>query len=230
MLIISKHHDYYDGLSKQYLDKTIVYDREEQEIQNSKIGYGTELSKLLVIYKDIPRTGGYYSKLKQYNNFMEPILVGFCGEFYLIYHCSLVSDQKECYLHTQLETLDKYQELKYDFQNRYIYGFDDKRIKNAFLEVGKMKGDDIFIEMDCPVFLIRKNIYSNINRFVITKNPVLQDIGFQRIKDPFKCFQDIQTYLSSILVKKEEIIKISDNDLLHSKGYDKFSFRKEKKI
>jgi hypothetical protein len=229
MLIVSKHLDYYDGLSKQYLDRSIVYNRTKEDIQNSKIGYGSELGKLLNIYKDIPMTGDYYTKLKKYENFMEPILIGFCGEFYLGYRCHLITDIQESYLYNQIDVMDKHTQLKNQWNDRYLYGFEGKKIVNSFLEIRKYKNDDIFIELGCPVFTIRLDRYSNINPFVITKNPILKDIGFQKVKDIFTCFQDIQTFLSNVLVKKEVDTIISDIDLLHSKGYDKYSFRKEKK-
>lgn len=229
MLIISKHLDYYDGLSKQYLDRSIVYNRTKEDFPNSNIRFGSELGSILNLYKSIPRTGDYYPSLKRYENFMEPILIGFCGEFYLGYRCHLITDVEESYLYTQGEVIDKYTELKKDIRNRYIYGFEEKKIINSFLEINKYKNDNIFIELDCPVFTIRLDRYSNINPFIITKNPILKDISFQRIKDTFTCFQDIQTFISNILVKKEVDTIINDIDLLHSKGYDKYSFRKEKK-
>jgi len=79
MLINSKNNDYYDGLSKQYLDKSIVYNREEVTLPTNTLDNRSSLYSLLRYF---------YSLHRQANSRdlpLNPILLGFCGEFYILY-------------------------------------------------------------------------------------------------------------------------------------------------
>lgn len=227
MLIVSKHNDYYDGLSKQYLDKSIVYNRLLEIINVKDVKINSEIDKILTFFRLIPRYGSYNSRDKKIVNHISPILVGYCGSFYLIYK-SIDGSNIE-YLRDANSAINKFKYYYHSTSRFYIFD-DDKKIKNAFNEVNRMKNDNVFIELNCPYFSISRDDTSNINEYVITKNSILKDIQFQSIKDTFTCFQDVQTYISNILVKKEIDTKIADIDLLHSKGFDKYSFRKEGKV
>jgi hypothetical protein len=229
MLIISKHNDYYDSLSKTYMDKSIVYIRTQENINNKDIKLSSELHKLIEIYKTIPATYNYVWNIKGYNYIFEPILIGYCGLFYLVFKYKF--DDIEGYTHTLQDTIKKYNEMMIYNKNKFLinYNFNEKKIKNAYSEIYKMKQDNIFIELNCPYFTITHNKLSNINHYDIIKNPILKDIEFTKIKDNFTCFQDIQTYLNSILVvnqNKNIITKINNDDLITKKGFDKkYSFR-----
>jgi hypothetical protein len=221
MLINSKHNDYYDGLSKQYLDKTIVYDREEITLQTNKIDNRSSLYSLLNYYKTLHRHGHIRS------NDITPILIGFCGELFILYS----NDRK--ILTTEEEILNFFNEIETNKNDRYYKYWKPydtlTKIKSQFVEIQNLKSDDVFIELDCPIFLLeyRRPNYQDVE---LIKNPILKDYNFQKLKDTFTCFQDIQTYISNILVvnKTMKEVKIEDKYLMQSKGFDNFSFKKEK--
>ena len=53
--------------------------------------------------------------------------------------------------------------------------------------------------------------------------------NFQVVKDPFTTFQDIYTYLASKASPEKEIPKLDDITMRDIKGFDKYSFRKDKR-
>lgn len=57
-------------------------------------------------------------------------------------------------------------------------------------------------------------------------DPCLQDIGFQRVVDPWTCWQTIHQYNSGVLGKSEtETVEISDQHMRDAKGFDEWSFK-----
>ena len=214
MLITSKHNDYYDGLSKQYLDKSIVYNRELITLQTSTLDNRSSLYSLL----------RYFYSLHHRANLrdlpLNPILLGFCGQFFILYKLDW-----DVYV-TEDEILNLFSENK---TSNYWYPYDIlTKIKSQFVELENLKSDNVFIELDCPVFLLEYT-RPNYQDVEIIKNPILKDYNFQKLKDTFTCFQDIQTYISNVLVvNKTKETKIEDKYLMQSKGFDKYSFKKEK--
>lgn len=61
-------------------------------------------------------------------------------------------------------------------------------------------------------------------------NPVLKDLGFDRIKEAFGTFQEISIYLANILVEQKTIDSVDDKHRIQQHGFDlKESFRNTKK-
>jgi hypothetical protein len=89
------------------------------------------------------------------------------------------------------------------------------------------------LELSCPVFLIRHADYTDGLRFsglVIEKNPCLRLYGFQQAKDPFMAFQEIGQFISGVMGSGEkEIVKISDKDMISKKGFNEWSFRRQRR-
>jgi hypothetical protein len=215
MLINSKNNDYYDGLSKQYLDKSIVYNREEVTLPTNTLDNRSSLYSLLRYFHSLHRQANSRDLP------LNPILLGFCGEYYILYKFDW-----DVYS-TKDEIINLFSENK---TSKYWYPYDTlTKIKSQFIELENLKSDNVFIELDCPVFLLeyRRPNYQDVE---IIKNPILKDYNFQKLKDTFTCFQDIQTYISNILVvnKTMKEVKIEDKYLMQSKGFDNFSFKKEK--
>ena len=72
-------------------------------------------------------------------------------------------------------------------------------------------------------------VASNKLRKHILTYPILGDYDFQRIKDPYTCFQDVTMYLSGVVGNEEKPIEpISDVLKAETHGFNKFSFRKDK--
>jgi hypothetical protein len=60
-------------------------------------------------------------------------------------------------------------------------------------------------------------------------NPVLSDIGFQKILDPFTAFQELERFLANDLAPRDVRMDqpVPDKINAESHGFDKMSFRKE---
>ncbi len=123
----------------------------------------------------------------------------------------------------------EYKEKNIDILKEYFtsYQYKDKDQQQLYNIKYRLTHKNQISEYNKTYYEANIDHETNINEYVITKNPTLKDIQFQSIKDTFTCFQDVQTYISNVLVKKEVNTKIADIDLLHSKGFDKYSFRKE---
>lgn len=214
MIINSKHNDFYDGLSKQYLDKTIVYNREEVTIQANSLDNCSSLYSLLRHFNSLHRQANSRDLP------LNPILLGFCGKYFILYKFDW-----DVYS-TKDEIINLFSKNK---TSNYWRPYDvPTKIKSQFVEIEILKSDDNFIELDCPVFLLeyRRPNYQDVE---IIKNPILKDYNFQKLKDTFTCFQDIQTYISNVLVvnKNTKEVKIKDKYLMESKGFNNLSFKKE---
>ena len=86
---------------------------------------------------------------------------------------------------------------------------------------------DIFIDLNTPLFLIPCGFSYNTgssNRQLIV-NPVLKDINFQRIKDPFTAFQEIERFITNDLVKETPIPEFDDSIKRDYHGFGDMSFK-----
>lgn len=59
-------------------------------------------------------------------------------------------------------------------------------------------------------------------------NGSLREFDFMRIKDPYTAYQEISMYLGNMAFPNKPIPKMSDEDMAEIKGFNKFSFRKDK--
>jgi hypothetical protein len=85
---------------------------------------------------------------------------------------------------------------------------------------------DLFEKHRCPIFVLK-----NIERMSVTVelNPCLKDMQFYRYHDAHTAYQEISQYLGNELaVQKDPNVPVgNDVTLASSKGFDKWSFRKE---
>ncbi|AMQ65954.1 hypothetical protein AAY80_169 [Stenotrophomonas phage vB_SmaS-DLP_6] len=63
--------------------------------------------------------------------------------------------------------------------------------------------------------------------YVIERDPVLKDLGFFQVKDPYQAFQDISMFLGGVMgVGDRPMVQLSDKEVHQKHGFDKMSFRK----
>jgi len=62
----------------------------------------------------------------------------------------------------------------------------------------------------------------------IVWNASLRDYDFMRIKDPYTAYQELSMYLGNMAFPNKPIPVISDEVMAEIKGFNKFSFRKDK--
>lgn len=242
MLIISKRKDYYDGVVGTVgIDKTIVYNRECEEFNESQIpevlfrkkGFYNNFSKRETPFHYI----GNFSleKTSKYAGYSY-FIVGFCGKLYIgwkFYREERVHNEVNPRLITDIT---------------YDVNFAKSQIKN---ETYKAKLDDclnyhstynalqMFRDLNVPIFVFdadynrtgitRRYSFggsSNVKFFV---NHNLNDYQFYKVFDSFKAFQELQMFMGGVLgTGEKEIIVVADKYKIAQHGFDKFSFRKDK--
>ena len=85
--------------------------------------------------------------------------------------------------------------------------------------------NDIHFLLDSPIIIVKKRGDENI---II--NPKLKDYRFYKIVDSFTAFQELSMFIGGVMGGKvPKMVEISNEDKIAKHGFDKWSFRKEKK-
>jgi hypothetical protein len=235
MLIVSDFHDYYDIVLGEGINKTIVYNRKQKEIEFSRelfksVGSDIIYNTLHNIAKEIPSTGYRDDSIILKNGDRvthEFFIIGFCGKLYV----GVKIEYKY------------YKPLKRN-TNQFMYGFDDifelcsnygiiktkkENLKKLHYGTTKQLIDcvekyhnveilDLFRTIDVPIFYI--------SRWKAIVNPRLKDLEFGKMFNSIEAFQELYMFLGEKLNKEKPIIIISDKDKLLQHGFDdKWSFR-----
>lgn len=77
-----------------------------------------------------------------------------------------------------------------------------------------------------PLFSVH---YHSYNESLIILNCMLRNYEFYKVFDVQRTFQELQMWMSNIAKPIKPLPRIDDVTMAEAKGYDKFSFRKEKK-
>jgi hypothetical protein len=88
---------------------------------------------------------------------------------------------------------------------------------------------NIFEEHHCPIFVSnsKRDILYKIDR-EITINARLEDWEFYKVFDAYSAYQELSIYLGGLAEPRKPIPKIDDVTMAEIKGFNKFSFRKDK--
>jgi hypothetical protein len=212
MKIYSNFKDYYDGVSSYGYDDSISY------IRNSNV---YDINSDIVYDQFFDIRSGYTNRKLFDNSFSFKVRtldltyyrfkIGFCGTWYNFIRVF----EKGFVNYYSSDTL----EYKKITTSRFLMS------KNLASDI---TNDELFIKYNAPVLLLKfKEEYRN--KFEIITNPILTEFNFFQIKDSYTAYQEIEQYLSNILVKEKPIIKLSENDRIIKAGFDtKQSFRHRK--
>lgn len=238
MRIKSKFHDYYDCMQANYAPHPF-YLREQKYIYPNERGY------LGVGYTNSYNPTDIY----QYRN-----VIGFCGkvypfvEFNYINYSEGISKTYFCYsvedISNMVEQIANKDQLAY-----YSAGNNDnwrkarqlkwprnltvKHTKFNFVyqNTGNQIGKDLiplFERFKAPIFLSSSKPRDGEDKPYLLLNPCLKDYEFYRIFDTYRAFQELEMYLGNLAAPEKPIPAVSDKDMIMAKGFDKFSFRKDK--
>lgn len=200
MRIISDFHDYYDGVQRTIYNGSIIYKRKTVVTGN-------------------PRT---YFWGRSFNS----INIYFCGFQY--FGCAIVDgnhidERKLCskYFYSS----DKFEEFVTnnhpELKKMYTgYRNNLERFKKLEQKV-QVEDLNLWTKYKSPIVVFRDNDTKAVN-------DNLSQFNFQTVKDSFTAFQDIYTYLGGKASPEKEIPPISNEDKILAKGFDKYSFRKDK--
>ena len=216
MLIISKFHDYYDSAIAHGIDKSVVYKRDTK-----------------IEGKDRPDKYRSMDTVPSDNKrwYTEGFLLGFCGKLYPYYKLTEAKENNpEVKFFYEYEKLEKFLNLKNKKvanRDRWSWRGREPTKKEWFdANTHTSRGlDALFLKERCPVFTWSQNYYGS--GVVTVINPCLKDINFQQVLDPYTAFQEIYMYISGVLGTNEnDMVDISDKDMLKKRGFDKWSFKK----
>lgn len=223
MKIISKFNDYYDSAVAYGIDETQYLKREqktEELLGDFTKGYKNR------VYECWKRFGDAELNTIRY---IEMEYVFFCGKVYpvaVVHYGSMNTPRKYFYSY---EKLSKYleKEFKVDLDKRHSYRASfGRRLRDAFevFLTGKNNLIKYCVENKVPYAHVQAgpNTYN-----VVTTYPVLKDIDFAKVVDPYTAFQEIAMYKFGVLgVDEGMLVEIKDKDRIAGKGFDtKYGFR-----
>jgi len=228
MKIISKFRDYYDSISHQYLDKEIIYLREQREIPIER-----EMAPPLGLI-NLDEKGHESIRNRRWEVSFE--IIGFCGRnFPVVGIYDYQSEDRNCaYTYPAMQRL--LDELSIPVARKtmrwlgglkrlgYAHALDEYR---AFFEdSANLKGlDRYYFDLNAPCFVIRRN---QDHTFLIS-NPPLGKYGFASQVDPFLAHQELYMFVAGRLHQPvRPMVEISDVDKVHKHGFNKWSFRRHK--
>lgn len=211
MRIISSFRDYYD-IATQDNSGEIIYVREERTIDKKEIP-----KTLISLAEKIPVING-----------ISRGIIGFCGELYPFFAGRSGGEPLDPYVYLfDFASISKI--LAQAIKDRRWWSFPgtefSKKTWNECLHImHRAGGSYFFLQLDTPVFRLDYNLHDSST---LTINPRLNKIGFQRVKNPYDAYQEIEMYLSNDLAKqKDNIPTIPDELKAQAHGFDHWSFRK----
>ena len=201
MRILSNFKDYYDYLQGYGQDPNLVYERKTSilEVPDEKINLECDITFRLALS----------------SNRIFPCGLFFCDKLFTYYR-------------------------SYGIDYNYVYNKPDSFVKEDCGDGFKLKNYKVTlpnkvleaIPYTVPIAFIEPHYF---NKLKITLNPKLIDFEFYKELTPELTYQYIAQYLYQNKESKAkyngEVMNdyVSDDDLIVAKGYDKFSFRKQKK-
>lgn len=255
MKIISKYKDYYDGVQSYGQDSTTVFERNTQLVVIPEENGIEEHIKECSDHYNIRRIR---SISKEYEAlYLCNILIGFCGKLYKSI-CIQESGEnritKPIIFHSKIEAILYFKEHEnslYLDDLRRRHGLTAKQFKNSdwadFIPKPIILDGDInkiFHDLKTPIFLYPKFRMNaeEISRYTwlgklkleenrIITNPNLKEVNFQKVKDAYQCYQEIEQYLNGVLgnIERDDDNR-TDIEKVRSHGFDdKYGFRTRKK-
>jgi len=222
--IIAKNHDYYDAIQRMGTDPTIIYLRKEVEYWLPHGSWN---------FPNLPYIHNYDSIFRPFN--VSNGVVGFCGEIHPFIEVNWTADNKPQYIHFyDFDTFDawakanlppnrykKWREMK-PGKSRIFRNFCPPVIIDFFFVIPKKEWDIYFEEH--PLF-----VTYNTYRPKICYNDELKKVEFFKVYDAVTAFQKLAMYMANRAIHQKEMPLIPDDLKISTHGFDKYSFRKEKK-
>jgi len=256
MKIFSKFNDYYDSAMAYGVDDHVHWVRKTTETElplptphytKTEIGPPADPFFDSPIYTEAPNNNHSWYRGDGHRTFPNYSLyfAGFCGKIYPYYEFWWYGPGSVKVVRTAFSADDIVSVLnEYDDSRKATEKFQTKtknkgwnkgwfrtsfRYKEADNYFTKWSGTDsqfdMFVRFKTPIFTLTD--YNRGRSITLTVNPVLKDIGFQRIVDPFTAYQEIEMFLSGILgMNDPETVDIEDKYMISQKGFDDMSFKK----
>jgi hypothetical protein len=238
-IVDKKNKDYYDGIQRNGQDLTCVYIRKQETIEIPRFDLYIRKQETI----EIPRfdCDGFCDGVR-------PLHIGFCGEIYPVLHIEperhselkqpFLYGEGHCYhpnpddfYYSAEKAFDAYKdawEKDWRWRRHNLNRTDAEKHLADFFNYKPKVLEPIFREHRVPIFVTHD--YGGWHHDAeIGLNPLLKYYGFQRVVDPYQCFQKIHGFMSGVLGPEQKPIpEIDDETKVAIHGMDKFSFRMDK--
>jgi hypothetical protein len=225
MRIISDYKDFYDCIQKYGQDDGLIYLRKEKIIEKSRNFHG-----------DVWHKPGLSAKV---------FTIGFAGKLYICVYLNLYEKDISAFCY-KIEDVDKFvnSNFRVRHQKHYWEGKKEKYYwrgptypRHYYTEIfdGLRKNNlhlkSLFEEHNCPIFInddpipIVDKIFENV---ILKINCRLDKYEFYRVLDPQTAYQNLYMFLSNKASPEGPIPCLSDLTMRDIKGFDKYSFKKDK--
>lgn len=222
MRIISDFGDYYDS--------SMAYDQDRDTLYHRK-------TKYLDKYKDMPKWPIFYP------GYIGPIgikfyIVGLCYKLYPFVSIGECGTGKYLYYHS-LEKVESFfldylsnkefdiwmgEHKSRDWKYSYLHAMRHSLWQKFFnLDTSH---SDLFNKHDVPIF--NAYTYGRHVDWNLVLNPCLRVFEFYKCLSGFEVYQELTMYFGNIASPEKPIPHIDDITLAEAKGFDKYSFRKDK--
>ena len=240
MRIISKHNDYYDGVS---FSDYPVWERKEEEISinHNNILTNEQIEYCSLLWDSIPRMDRKYNEFTGYkvHSLYDKCILGFCGKLYIVYKLFKIMKKRfscierfelvNCFVDVELykkhyDSIHKHKNTK-DNNGAYI-SFNGFFIKKGYPKSYQEWLDrynnnetyELFQTLNTPLFMIYED--------KLTTNFNMRDEGFTSLFEIYSVYQDIERFVGNDLSNQMTPDCIMTDELkVHAHGYDKMSFR-----
>lgn len=239
MRIISKTHDYYDiGLSYG-IDPTVIYLREPAEVRLNLEEFFEYEAKY-----GVRSVGGWtsHSRKGEYQKtyqFSVGVLL-FCGKVYpyvRLKNFRYGEDDTYFYSYEEYvnfaesnEFITSKQARKYEAMGWWQvskYGHAKKWFELCHEKITKDIALEIHRKTNSPIVKITRVDYaSKEDASNIVKDPILKEMGFAHVVDPWTAFQELSMFIPAYLnTTVKETVDISNEDRVAKHGFNDKSFR-----
>ena len=249
MRVISKFRDYYDGAQSYGHDSSLCYVRKaievntEHSILEKLVSALSNCIGLPTVVKRREGDSDYLEYCSTYRHTPVPFVIGFCGEFYFGAEAEIQErdySRRNVIFYSTDDIYRHVESVSGRARDEYLAYINAGRlgslsrkgsrsrieVMNRYFNTNIPRNDDIFFELQSPVFVLRMaSRYGEETKII--KNPCLRDYDFSRIMDPYATFQEIDMYLGGVLGNTENnMVEISDTRMRDKKGFDEYSFKK----
>lgn len=227
MRIISKFHDYYDGVQAFGQDQTLIYLRKQEIIEKDS---DRDISIISILQRS-ESDFSYYG-----------FIVYFCGKSYpgvrfVRHENATLSKPKERFCYTIEQCREFAAANGFSLSGYSGWGGSiDYRLQEFFKDPQERLAP--FQNHKCPIMVSGwRGFYSSgledplyrYGRFanLSLKNPCLRSLEFFRVIDANQAFQTIAGFLSGVLgVSTPPMVAVSEKTRIKKRGFDEWSFRK----
>lgn len=255
MRIISKFRDYYDSIQAYGQDENVVYVRKNEQIYDSIDDVLNEYYLRKTDY--MGRPSEYFGNCYR-NSYRGVDLVGtfsifFCGERFNVIRTGYRKKERaidihningvyEEKLHYSKEGLDEYIDSLKIQQPRIAY-YEKESTKRMSADIVEFFGltktsPDLHFKFNTPVFVITKlstkqdpffKYHRTMTATGVDVNPVLKDLDFMKVKDPYTAYQELDMFISGVMGGRSPVmVDVSDEDMKVKKGFGHhYAFKKE---